>query len=70
MSNTNQGQRAPNRRTPEQDAGYDEAARGGQGVPPSDVAIPVEPGENRGPDEFDRAARDTADEVRRRERSG
>ncbi len=51
--------------------GYDEAARGGKGVPASDVGVPPNPGESdiRREDEFDRAAREAANEVRRREHS-
>lgn len=50
-------------------AGYDEAARGGKGVPPSDVGVPPNPGDSVGGDEFDRAAREAANDVRRREKS-
>jgi hypothetical protein len=56
---------------PEQNEGYDEAARGGAGVPPSDIGVPLNPGDsdaNAG-DEFDRAAREAANDVRRREHS-
>jgi len=49
--------------------GYDEAARGGKGVPPSDVGIPPNPGDSVGGDEFDRAAREAANDVRRRDKS-
>ncbi len=48
--------------------GYDEAARGGPNMPPSDVGI-RNPGDRRMRDEFDRAADDAAMEVRRREHS-
>ncbi len=51
-----------------QDAGYDEAARGGKGVPPSDVGVP-NPDDQVSGDEFDRAAREAANDVRRREHS-
>ena len=49
--------------------GYDEAARGGKGVPPSDVGVPPTPDEGMGGDEFDREAREAANDVRRRDRS-
>jgi len=50
------------------DEGYDEAARGGKGVPPSDVGIPVDPDEvSADPD--DREARNAANDVRRRDHS-
>jgi hypothetical protein len=58
-----------NRDTERQNAGYDEAARGGKGVPKSDVGIPPNPGDSVGGDEFDRAAREAANDVRRRDRS-
>jgi hypothetical protein len=45
-----------------QNEGYDEAARGGKGVPPY-------PGDSVGGDEFDRAAREAANDVRRRDKS-
>ena len=56
---------------PEQNEGYDEAARGGKGAPPSNVGIPPNPGDSdvRTGDEFDREARDAANQVRRREHS-
>jgi hypothetical protein len=56
---------------PEQNDGYDEAARGGRDVPPSDVGVPPNPGEQdiRREDEFDRASREAANDVRRREHS-
>ena len=56
-------------KTTEQHSGYDEAARGGKGVPPSDVGVPLGPDDRTGGDEFDRAAREAANDVRRRERS-
>jgi hypothetical protein len=56
-------------RTKRQDEGYDEAAHGGKGVPASDVGVPPNPGEETGGDEFDRAARDAANDVRRRDNS-
>ena len=59
----------PNQRTPQQDQGYDEAARGGKGVPPSDVGVPLDPDDHLGGEETEPAARDAAEEVRRRERS-
>jgi hypothetical protein len=50
----------------EQNKGYDEAARGGPGMPTSDVGT----GETRRQeDEFDREAREAANDVRRRESS-
>jgi hypothetical protein len=55
--------------TKRQEEGYDEAARGGPGVPPSDVGIPSNPDESTGGDEFDRAAREAANDVRRRDTS-
>jgi hypothetical protein len=58
-----------NRETERQNQGYDEAARGGKGVPKSDVGIPPNPGDSVGGDEFDRAAREAANDVRRREHS-
>jgi hypothetical protein len=57
------------RRDERQNKGYDEAARGGQSVPPSDVGVPPNPGDDVGGDEFDRAAREAVAEVRRREKS-
>ncbi|MBS1819240.1 MAG: hypothetical protein JSU08_15000 [Acidobacteria bacterium] len=54
--------------TKRQEQGYDEAARGGPGAAPSDVGIPPNPGEEVGGDEFDRAARQAANDVRQRER--
>jgi hypothetical protein len=56
-------------RTDRQNEGYDEAARGGKGMPASDVGVPPNPGEEGGGDEFDRAAREAANDVRRRENS-
>ena len=44
--------------TPRQKEGYDEAARGGKGVPPSNVGIPPDPGEERARDPDDEAARE------------
>jgi hypothetical protein len=52
-----------------QNEGYDEAAHGGPGVPSSDVGIPLNPGDSAGGDEFDRAAREAANDVRRRDKS-
>jgi hypothetical protein len=57
------------RDTKRQNQGYDEAARGGKGVPKSDVGIPPNPDDSVGGDEFDRAAREAANDVRRREHS-
>ena len=56
------------RRTQKQNEGYDEAARGGAGMPPTDVGVPSDP-EEVGGDEFDRAAREAANDVRRRDNS-
>lgn len=66
--NRNESEQEKTRR---QNEGYDEAARGGKGVPPSNVGVPLNPGETdvRREDEFDRAAREAAAEVRRREHS-
>jgi hypothetical protein len=55
--------------TKHQNEGYDEAAHGGKGVPSSDVGIPPNPDDSVGGDEFDRAARDAANDVRRRDKS-
>jgi hypothetical protein len=52
-----------------QNAGYDEAARGGKDVRPRDVGVPPNPGDSVGGDEFDRAAREAANDVRRQEKS-
>lgn len=52
-----------------QNEGYDEAARGGPGVPPSDVGVPNSGSGSRPRDAFDRAAGDAANDVRRREHS-
>ena len=52
-----------------QNEGYDEAARGGKGMPATDVGVPPNPGESAGGDEFDRAARDAANDVRRQDKS-
>ena len=59
------------KKTPEerQNEGYDEAARGGKGVPPTDVGVPLEPGGDARGDEFDRAAREAANDVRRQDKS-
>jgi hypothetical protein len=54
---------------PEQNAGYDEAARGGPGVPPSDVGTASDVDRPSGGDAFDREADNAAAEVRRRERT-
>ncbi len=55
--------------TRRQDEGYDEAARGGKNVPPSDVGVPPNPGEEVGGTEDDRAAREAANDVRRQDKS-
>ncbi len=57
------------RMTERQKEGYDVAARGGKGVPPSDVGVPPPPGESTDGDEFDREAREAANDVRRRDHS-
>jgi hypothetical protein len=56
---------------PEQNEGYDEAARGGPGAQPTNVGIPMSPGDRdiRQEDAFDRAEREAANDVRRRDRS-
>jgi hypothetical protein len=55
-------------RRAEQNKGYDEAARGGRGVPPSNVGTtPGQP--RRREDAFDREAREAANDVRRRDSS-
>jgi hypothetical protein len=51
---------------PDQNKGYDEAARGGPGAPKSDVGT-GQP--RRSNDEFDRESREAANDVRRRESS-
>jgi hypothetical protein len=56
-------------RTERQNQGYDEAAHGGKNVPSSDLGIPPNPGDSVGGDEFDRAARDAANDVRRQDKS-
>ena len=53
---------------PEQNKGYDEAARGGPGAPKSDVGTSPDPPRGR-EDPFDREAREAANDVRRREAS-
>jgi hypothetical protein len=55
--------------TKRQEEGYDEAAHGGKDVPASDVGIPANPGDSVGGDEFDRAGREAANDVRRQEHS-
>ena len=52
---------------PEQNRGYDDAARGGPDAPKTDVG--ASPGQAQSPDAFDREAREAANDVRRRERS-
>jgi hypothetical protein len=59
----------PTSREARQNAGYDEAARGGKGVRPSDVGVPPNPGDSVGGDEFDREARAAANDVRRQDKS-
>ena len=68
MTQQDRGKR-PDQTSKRQDEGYDEAARGGKGVPKSDVGIPPNPGDSVGGDEFDREAREAANDVRRRDRS-
>jgi hypothetical protein len=53
---------------PEQNKGYDEAARGGKGVPPTDVGTSPDTVIRR-QDEFERESREAANDVRRRESS-
>jgi hypothetical protein len=55
-------------RSDKQDEGYDEAARGGKNVPPTDVGVPQERDKRAG-DAFDREADQAANDVRRREHS-
>jgi hypothetical protein len=55
--------------TQKQNEGYDEAARGGKAVPPTDVGVPLSPDDSLGGDEFDREAREAANDVRRRDKS-
>ena len=52
-----------------QNQGYDEAARGGKDMPPTNVGIPVEPEDRIRRDAFDREAREAANDVRRRDHS-
>ena len=69
---SNQQQRIRNEQDEtKQNQGYDEAARGGPGAPPTDVGVPLNPGETdvRTESEFDRAAREAANDVRRRDHS-
>ncbi len=53
---------------PDTNKGYDEAARGGRGVPPTDVGTNPEQPRGR-EDPFDREAREAANDVRRRDSS-
>jgi hypothetical protein len=55
--------------TRRQEEGYDEAAHGGKDVPASNVGIPPNPDDSVGGDEFDRAAREAANDVRRQDKS-
>ena len=67
MAEHRDDERANGPRT-EQNKGYDEAARGGRGVPPSNVG--TTPDQPRGrEDPFDREAREAANDVRRRDSS-
>ena len=54
-----------------QNEGYDEAARGGKGMPPADLGIPIDEADQgaRSRDPFDREAAEAANDVRRREHS-
>ncbi len=61
------GQEYPVTKT--QKEGYDEAAHGGKDVRPSDVGVPPNPGDAVGGDEFDRAAQEAANDVRRQDHS-
>jgi hypothetical protein len=56
---------------PEQNEGYDEAARGGAGVRATNVGVPPNADETdvRTEDADDRAAREAANDVRRRDHS-
>jgi hypothetical protein len=53
---------------PEQNDGYDDAARGGPGARPTNVGTSPDTRVTR-EDEFDRAAREAANDVRRRDSS-
>lgn len=55
--------------TDRQNEGYDEATNGGKGLPDADLGIPPNPADSVGGDEFDREAREAANDVRRREHS-
>jgi hypothetical protein len=61
------GQERPT--TERQKEGYDEAAHGGKNVPPSDVGIPPNPGDEIGGSRDDQAAREAANDVRRQDKS-
>lgn len=64
-----QGQHPSKEEIERENEGYDEAARGGKDMPEADLGIPPNPGDQTGGDEFDRAAREAANDVRRREHS-
>lgn len=53
---TRGGQEIPT--TERQREGYDEAARGGRGVPPSDVGVPPNPGDERDSEQGDERGAD------------
>lgn len=63
------GYESPERKVQHENMGYDEVARGGKGMPPTDVGVPQMPDESTDGDVFDEAARDAANDVRRREHS-
>jgi hypothetical protein len=69
MTNKQQDGGQGHHMTKRQEQGYDEAVRGGAGVPPSDVGVPPNPDEEVGGDAFDRAAREAANDVRRQDKS-
>jgi hypothetical protein len=54
---------------PEQNEGYDKAARGGKGVPATNVGTSPDPPKAGAGDVFDKAAKKAAADVKRRERS-
>jgi hypothetical protein len=68
MAEHRDDERGNDRRPPGPNDGYDDAARGGRGVPSSNVG--TTPDQHRGPEDvFDREAREAANDVRRRDSS-
>ena len=66
MAEHRDDERMDEQRRRQQNEGYDEAARGGRGVPPTNVGTtPDQPGGREDP--FDREAREAANDVRRRD---